>query len=128
MKISPCRCRIVAAAWMRAGKGLRFEKGKMMKLSNGATYCFDSNGNRVCTGSQMGRRDVKPASVHPKLRLRRLPFVDGAYDRWGAYWGSPNNVWMAWDDEGTQLFRRGDTREAVKGQITKEWPLARFYR
>lgn len=76
----------------------------------------------------MGRRDTLPASTHPKLRLRLIPFVDGCYDRWGAYWGGPANVWLAWDDEGTQLFRRGDTRQAVKAAIQVEYPQATFYR
>lgn len=76
----------------------------------------------------MGRRDTLPASTHPKLRLQRLPFVDGDYDRWGAYWGSPANVWIAWDREGTQLFRRANSRAEAKAIIQKEYPHASFYR
>lgn len=101
-----------------------------MKLSlpSGATYGIGPDGQRICTGSQMGRRDVLPASTHPKLRLQRLPFVDGCYDRWGAHWGSPANVWLAWDSEGTQLFRRGNSRDEVKATIKSAYPMATFYR
>jgi hypothetical protein len=101
---------------------------KTLSLPSGATFFINDAGQRVCTGSKMGRRDTLPASTHPRLRLRRLPFVDGCYDRQGAYWGSPANVWLAWDDEGTQLFRRGDTRENVKAAILAEYPHASFYR
>ena len=103
--------------------------GDQVITSSGNIYEYNIEKNEwVCTGSQMGRKDKFPASVAPKLKLRRLPFVDGCYDRWGAYWGAPANVWLAWDDEETQLFRRGDCRNNVKSQIKKEWPMARFYR
>lgn len=99
-----------------------------LKLPSGTTGFYNDRNEWQATGSQMGRRDVLPASTHPKLRLRRLPFVDGAYDRWGAYWGSPANVWLAWDDEGTQLFRRGNSRSEVKTKIQTEWPHSKFNR
>lgn len=101
---------------------------KPFSLPSGATGFTNDSGQWVCTGSQMGRRDTLPASAHPKLRLRPLPFVCGCYDRWGAYWGAPADLWIAWDDEGTQLFRRGDTRESVKAMLKAEYPQASFYR
>ena len=99
-----------------------------LKLPSGITYGMNSAGERVCTGSQMGRRDTLPASTHSKLRLQRLPFVDGCYDRWGAYWGSPGNVWLAWNNEGTMLFKRADSRAKAKAAIIDIYPQASFYR
>jgi hypothetical protein len=105
------------------------ERNEMkLTLPKGTTGFYNDKNEWVCTGSQMGRRNVLPAQTSPKLRLQRLPFVDGCYDRWGAYWGSPANVWCAWDDEGTQLFIRGETRYSVKAEIKKNLPQARFYR
>ena len=58
-----------------------------LQLPRGTTGFWNDKNEWFCTGSQMGRRDVLPASTHPKLRLERLRFVDGCYDRAGAYWG-----------------------------------------
>ena len=99
-----------------------------LTLPSGVTGFYNERNEWQCTGSQMGRRDILPASTHPKLRLQRLPFVDGCYDRWGAYWGAPANVWLAWDDEGTQLYHRGNTRQEVKTAILSKYPHATFYR
>ena len=99
-----------------------------LTLPKGTTGFYNERNEWVCTGSQMGRPDVGSLLTHPKLRLQRLPFVDGCYDRWGAYWGGPANVWCAWDEEGTRLFRRGDSRDEVKRKILAEYPHARFYR
>lgn len=84
-------------------------------------------------GADMGRRSILPANCNAliKLRLTRLPFVDGDYDRWGAYWGSPANVWCAWgEDDETQvrIFVRGDIREIAKEAVRDLLPNARFYR
>lgn len=98
------------------------------KLPSGTTGFYNEKNEWVCTGAQMGRRDVLPTSTHPKLRLRKVPFIDGCYDRWGAYWGAPANLFCAWDDEGTMLFRRGLHRQAVKSAIQAEYPHATFYR
>lgn len=99
-----------------------------LKLPSGTTGFYNDENKWIATGSQMGRRDVLPASTHPKLRLQLLPFVDGDYDRFGAYWGSPANVWIAWDNDGTQIFRRANSRTEAKQKIQSEWPHASFYR
>lgn len=68
-------------------------------LPNGTTGFTDDTGKWVCTGSQMGRSNILPTdrlTASPKLHLIRLPFVDQCYDRWGAYWGGPANVWCAY--------------------------------
>lgn len=71
--------------------------GKPFSLPSGAAGFTNDSGQWVCTGSQMGRRNVLPedCNLQCELRLIRLPFVDQRYDRWGAYWGSPANIWTS---------------------------------
>lgn len=71
-------------------------------------------------GAAMGRRDTLPddVSARVKLCLRRLPMVDGCYDRGGAYWGGyvPGHgaMWIAWGD-GVRVFVRAfDRNHAAK--------------
>jgi hypothetical protein len=93
-----------------------------LKLSNGASKY----------GAQMGRRDAMPDDyAGEKLRLQRVPFIDGCYDRWGAYWGSPANFWCAWgesESEQVQLFVRANTREQAKAKLAERYPAIRFLR
>lgn len=72
----------------------------------------------------MGRPSVVPRTCNEveKLWLQRLPFVDQSYDKWGAYWGMPANVWIAWGrdlDDGSriEIFVRADDREDAKIQV-----------
>lgn len=103
-----------------------------LKLSNGATGFFREDGTWQCTGSQMGRRDAMPDDyAGQKLRLQRVPFVDGCYDRWGAYWGGPANLWCAWgesESEQVELFVRADTREQAKAELAEKYSAIRFLR
>lgn len=83
-------------------------------------------------GAQMGRRNAIPDDyAGEKLRLQRLPFVDGCYDRWGAYWGSPANLWCAWGESETEqlyVFVRASSRDAAKASVINLIPSATFYR
>ncbi len=122
---------------------------KAFSLPSGTTGFTNDAGQFVCTGSQMGRRSILPPdrlTIAPKLRLVRLPFVDGAYDRWGAYWGGPATVWCAygetlgvwvsnWDASNVtddphqlQVFVRGNTRAEAKRKVAESIPNASFYR
>lgn len=99
--------------------------------ADGTTYFRNEAGERVCTGSMMGRRDVLPDNRKAaiKLHLRHVPFVDGCYDQGGAYWGGPDNLWCAWADGVVIYVRDPDwDREAVKAEIREVLPNARFYR
>ena len=100
-----------------------------LQLPTGITGFVNDAGKWVCTGSQFGRRDELPADPQSgcKVRLSRIPFVDGDYDRWGAYWGSPANVWCGWTD-GVRLFVRANDREEAKKFIQEKLPTAKFYR
>lgn len=111
----------------------RLEK---LNLPSGAQYGYDSNGVRICVGSKMGRPSHTGArSVMCKLRLQRLPMNTGGYDKWGAYWGLPCNLWIATNrmeisDPGdlVEVFVRRESREAAKKIISLILPNARFYR
>lgn len=106
---------------------------KTFSLPNGATgFCNEQN-EWVCTGSQMGRKDILPDNRQEfvRLRLNRLPFVDGAYDRWGAYWGAPATVWCATGECSEiicYVFVRADTREQAKTKVQAKLPNVRFFR
>lgn len=106
-----------------------------LTLPSGTTGFHDESGAWICTGSRMGRADCLPdnRAATGKLRLQRLPFVDGCYDRWGAYWGAPANVWCAWgdldgEDLTTRLFLRADSRDEAKRKVREQLPGVTFHR
>lgn len=102
-------------------------------LPSGTTYAYAS-GQRICTGSSMGRRDSLPdePSKSIKMSLRRLRWVDGDYDEQGAYWGHVPGTWIYWasawgmDDEG-ECFVRASSREDAKSKVRQRIPGARFF-
>jgi hypothetical protein len=105
---------------------------------NGTRYATGPNGERICTGSQMGRRDCLPedTTTPQKLRLERLRFVDGDYDSGGAYWGSGpqgSALYCAYNGECEVFVRtygRGSfatSRAAAKAKVRESLPAAKFY-
>ena len=67
-------------------------------------------------GAPMGRHDELPDGP-AKLHLERVRMVDGDYDPGGAYWGggySTPPLYVAWDENGTQIFVRARDREDAK--------------
>lgn len=73
-------------------------------------------------GASMGRRSCKPSDLTGKVHLARFYLDQGGYDKGGAYWGSGLPLFCLWDDEGSELYTRGASRERVKeeyrGQIS----------
>ena len=65
---------------------------------------FESNVSSP-RGAPMGRHSDPLESLKGKVRLRRVRFVDGDYDKGGAYWGGGMALWCAWNDEATCYFR-----------------------
>lgn len=59
-------------------------------------------------GAPMGRRDDH--SLRGRLYARRQG-GGGGYDRGGAYWGTPSNVWGVWDDDKNVVYVRAWSRE-----------------
>lgn len=85
----------------------------------------------------MGRHNELPVDPEQtiKLQLQRVPFVDYCYDRWGAYWGMPANLYCAWgydtDLNGgdvVRVFVRADSRHGAKTKVRELIPGANFYR
>ena len=112
-----------------------------LKLPSGTTGFYNDRNEWQCTGSQTGRQNRIPSDQSPgnlpRLRLQRLPFVDGDYDRWGAYWGGPATVWIAWTNDGVafgdslqriECFVRANNRTEAKVAVLKSLPAAKFYR
>jgi hypothetical protein len=87
-------------------------------------------------GAPMGRR----GSFHPgnlaevsiRLHLQRVPLLYGGdYDKGGAYWGGPADLWCAWGTDGendVELYTRAGNREQAKHNILGQYDLAKFYR
>lgn len=63
------------------------------------------------------------------FRLVRCPLDRGGYDRGGAYWGAPSNLYY-YEGPLTDIngFVRGNTRDAAKLAVRAIHPLARFFR
>ncbi len=104
---------------------------KTLKLESGATYGYDAQGNRICTGSRMGRRDKLPLvrSAPCKLRIKALKWVDGDYDQSGAYWGyTPGDtIYCAWNADGVQVFIRAKSLAEALNAVCEAIPGATFY-
>ena len=69
-------------------------------------------------GSPMGRRGDNPSNLQgvKRLHARRQGGGDG-YDKGGAYWGTPSNVWGVWahlgDDIVCTYVRAWSRQEAI---------------
>jgi hypothetical protein len=86
-------------------------------------------------GAPMGRHNLYPLDdrLPIKMRLVKVPFVDGDYDQGGAYWGGGNiPLWIAWgyDTYGNlvRVFVRGVDRPAAKLAVIEEINKAKFYK
>lgn len=81
-------------------------------------------------GAPMGRRDyIHPTTESGPLYLRHLPFEDDCYDKGGAYWGSPANLYRAvTSDREVEIFVRANSREDAKNQVLKVYPSAEFFK
>ena len=77
-----------------------------------------------CTyGAPMGRRDDNPANLQglKRLHARRQGGGDG-YDKGGAYWGTPSNVWGVWgwiDGQPQCVYVRAWSRDQAIEKVRK---------
>jgi hypothetical protein len=90
-------------------------------------------------GAPMGRRDSHNRS-HEELPLKfflvHLPFIDGDYDKGGAYWGGADKQMYRAESDGLQpgeecvqeMFIRAHTRFQAKEEVLKRYPNAIFYK
>lgn len=80
-------------------------------------------------GAPMGRGGSLLAGT--KTHLARVRLDSGGYDPGGAYWGIGQPLFVAWDDEGGEIYLRASSREAAKAQLRAEScdpENLRFYR
>lgn len=69
-------------------------------------------------GAPMGRRGDNPANIQDVRRLHaKHQGGCGGYDRGGAYWGSPDNVWAVWAREVVCCYVRASSRDAAISKI-----------
>ena len=100
------------------------------KLSDGLRYCYNNNGEKVCTGAAMGRRNILPDNpeLPIKLHLEKLAMsCEGVYDNKGAYWGYGKTLYVAYA-EGVEIYTRASSREEAKGIIIELVKGARFFK
>lgn len=59
-------------------------------------------------GAPMGRPNVGVKPTNRKVITRWVALYDGAYDKGGAYWGSPANLYVSFTKDLTyiEFFRR----------------------
>lgn len=74
-------------------------------------------------GSPMGRRGDNPANLQgvKRLHARRQGGGDG-YDRGGAYWGTPSNVWGVWgwlDGRPCVTYTRANSRAEAIAKVQR---------
>lgn len=106
----------------------------MKTLPSGTTYGYDGDGNKVPTGSSMGRRSSHVQSDEKvKCYLRKLRWVDGDYDEQGAYWGYVSGTHIYWcnfdlGDSNEDIFVRATSRDDAKQQIKEQLPNAVFFK
>lgn len=106
----------------------------MKTLPSGTTGFYDGNNQFVATGSSMGRRSWRghDADIKLKCSLRKLRWVGGDYDQYGAYWGyvaGTNIYWCNFDigDTNEDIFVRATSRDDAKAQVREHLPNAKFY-
>ena len=72
-------------------------------------------------GAPMGRHGDNPANLQDVKRLCARHQQGGeGYDRGGAYWGTPSNIWAVWahlDDEIVCCYVRAWSRDAAIKQV-----------
>ena len=72
-------------------------------------------------GAQMGRHGDNPANLIgvKRLHARRQGGSDG-YDKGGAYWGTPSNVWGVWgwiDGDVCCVYVRACSRQSAIDKV-----------
>lgn len=65
-------------------------------------------------GSDMGRRTIKEDTTKP-LHLQKVRLYSGGYDAGGAYWGTPDDLYCAFNEDMTfRVFTRAYNRVQAK--------------
>ena len=81
-------------------------------------------------GAPMGRRSTPLRDMSGKVRLARVPFVDGDYDPGGAYWGGGRYslpLFCVWNDD-AEHYLRAANRDAAKRLVREGNAKLTFWR
>jgi len=74
-------------------------------------------------GAPMGRHSDPMSDLTGKVHLRCVPFVDGDYDKGGAYWGGGTPLFCAWgwnaDGDQVVCYFRATSRQDAQIQIVR---------
>ncbi len=86
---------------------------------------------RSTHGASMGRCFIHAHGVERlQFELEWVPFMDGAYDAGGAYWGAPDNLYCAVarsdNQELVRAFYRASSREDAKLLVLEDYPESEF--
>jgi len=94
-----------------------------MKTPNiNAILALPENSGSSSRGAQMGRSN-RVGDTPTKLHLQAVDFIDGDYDRGGAYWGNNgvSRLWCAFSKDGTtRVFIRALKRQEAKALLVEE--------
>jgi hypothetical protein len=87
-------------------------------------------------GAQFGRpeiHDIGDPHAPFVFLLERHPLMDGCYDKGGAYWGGPDNFYVAQCSGNIQgehaeilMFLRAESHDEAKKKVRLKYPLAHF--
>lgn len=76
-------------------------------------------------GASMGRRSDIENDTTAKLSIRKVPLDQGGYDPGGAYWGTPNDLYMVSDEDGGVAYLRAASFDAAKAKFPRAtWAFA----
>ncbi len=81
-------------------------------------------------GAPMGRHSDPIADLTGRVRVMRVPLVDGDYDPGGAYWGGGRGtllLFCAWDGEGHVHYLRASDRVRALCALSEKNPAICFY-
>lgn len=80
-------------------------------------------------GAPMGRRNQVDGTADNLLYIQKVEAEDGDYDRGGAYWGTPTDLWCAFtnpetttDEYPIMVFVRADNQDDAKRQVVDLLP------
>lgn len=81
--------------------------------------CFKEVKACSARGADMGRRTIKEDESKP-LYLQKVRLDSGGYDAGGAYWGSPDDLYCAFNEDMTfRVFTRAYDRIEAKENLNE---------
>lgn len=88
-------------------------------------------------GAPLGDFSYNAESTEFPLYLQKVRLDTGGYDPSGTYWGTPDNLWCAFNGEDIgdfaacselRLYTRAQHRDAAKNQLLADYPHLTFRR